>query len=228
MALSKPTDTLPEILGDLINTSVHCEADAGLSPLATKLDAMHDEIVQKSQARNRADDMVVRKLAAREVAFGGVSRMLLSWQKSVAAFCDDDVKRYATFFPATAKQMLGVPIGERARALEAPLEFARAGGYSGDLAAGAKKLTAAWSRYYGALGELEKADKAVRLAEAAVQASKEKACTLMREVHGRVQTAYPGDPRHVESFFRKRVPRKAAKPAPGTAPAGGTGQEAAK
>jgi hypothetical protein len=227
MALPKATEPIRDILGDLIHTAVNCENDDSLSPLVPKLDAAHADLVARSQNRNRAEDGVVRKLASRELAFGRVDAALVSWEKALSVLCDDDQKRYATFFPVTVKKMLAAPIGERAARLDGILELAKASGYTGDVAAGAKKVNGMWAKYQGALAEVEKADKGVRQAEVALVASRVKACTFMREVHGRVQTAYPDDSKRVEAFFRKRSGKKAAKAPVVAAPGGGAEQASA-
>ena len=220
MALPQLTDTLRENLGDLIHTAVNCENDGALAAIAPKLDTHHAEIVDRAQARNRADDVVVRRLASRELAFGRLGAALVSWEKAIDAWCDQDRKRYATFFPVTVRKMLGANISDRETSLAPIVEKAKAGGLATELSGGAKKVAAAWAKYQTSVSEVEKAEKGVRKAEADLLAARSKACTFMREVHGRVETAYPDDRALVESFFRKRQVKK-VKPAPAQVANGG-------
>lgn len=211
MALPQSTDSLPEILGDVVYTSAYIAAYEEVMSFAKPLDAAHLNLVNASTERNRAADEVIRKIAQREVAFRAVGAALVSFEKKADAHFDTDRKSYTAVFPVTPKMIIAANISDRAAKIEGTLDAASAESVPRELAPGARKLVTAWTRYQAALKALGVAEKAFEKASAKVEEAKAKVCIAMREAHGQLEAKYPDDRAFVESFFRKRTKKSAGK-----------------
>jgi hypothetical protein len=222
MALLKPGDPLAVYFSDLLYSSSKTAGEGLTLSLSEKPEQARQELRRLVNARQDASDNVVRAEALRDAAFEAVARALGILEKAVAHVHATAPAKYAEWFELTPAKMNAAAEYKRSEVFKPLVRKAKALPASSPLKAEAKRLADLWDAYVKAAAKLGEAVDAELAADKAIQGQKVVCCTVMRELHGHIETLFPDDRGRVESFFRKRAKtagrRKAKTPVP--APAG--------